>query len=87
MLENKLLDIFTDHTRMVNKPPCISGSLIDHVYIKKTLIAEFSIKTTVENIYFSNHDVIRIAIEKNNVDFQKKKIQYDQAIKKNVTVF
>ena len=87
MLENKLLDIFTDHTQMVNKPPCISGSLIDHVYIKKTLIAEFSIKTTVENIYFSNHDVIRIANEKNNVDFQKKKIQYDQAIKKNVTVF
>ena len=72
---------------MVNKPPSISGSLIDHVYIKKTLIAEFSIKTTVENIYFSNHDVIRIAIEKNNVDFQKKIIQYDQAIKKNVTVF
>ena len=72
---------------MVNKPPCISGSLIDHVYIKKTLIAEFSIKTTVENIYFSNYDVIRIAIEKNNVDFQKKKIQYDQAIKKNVIVF
>ena len=31
---------------------------------------EFSANATVENIYFSDHDAIRIVIEKNNVDFQ-----------------
>ena len=35
---------------MVNKPTDISGSLIDHVYNKKTLIEEFSINVSVENI-------------------------------------
>ena len=29
---------------------------------------EFSIHATVENIYFSDYDAIRIIIEKNNVD-------------------
>ena len=69
VIENKLLDIFTDHVQMVNKPTHISGSLIDHVYIKKTLMEEFSTNVTVENIYFSDHDALRIVIKKNAVDF------------------
>ena len=35
--ENKLLDIFTDHVRIVNKTTHLAGSLIDHVYIKKNV--------------------------------------------------
>ena len=31
---------------------------------------EFSTNVTVENIYVSDHDVLRIVIEKNAVDFQ-----------------
>ena len=55
---------------MVNKPTHISGSLIDHVYIEKTLIEEFSSNILVENIYISDQDALRIVIEKNSVDFQ-----------------
>ena len=33
--QNKLLDIFTHHVEMVNKPTHISESLLNHVYIKK----------------------------------------------------
>ena len=32
-------------------------------------MAEFSVNATIENIYISNHDVIRIATEQDNVDF------------------
>ena len=56
--QNKFLDIFTDHVWMVNKPTHISRSL-----------EEFFTNVTVENIYFSDHDAVRIAIEKNYVDF------------------
>ena len=31
--ENKLLDIFTHHFQMVNKPTHLSGSLIEDFYI------------------------------------------------------
>ena len=60
----------TEHVQIVNKPAHISGSLTDHVYIKKTLMEEFFVNAIVENIYFSDHDAIRIVIEKNNADFQ-----------------
>ena len=46
---------------MVNKPTRISGSLIAYVYIKKALMEEFFTNVTVENIYFSDYDAVRIA--------------------------
>ena len=67
--ENKLLDIFTDHVQIVNKWTHISGSRIDHVYIKKTLMEGFSTNATIEKSYFSGHDDLRIVIEKNVFDF------------------
>ena len=54
---------------MVNKPTHISGCFIDHVHIKKVLMAEFFTNLTIENIYFSDHDAARITIEKNYSDF------------------
>ena len=57
VLEKKLLDLFTGHVQMVNRPVYISGSLIDLVYIKKGLVKQFFTNATVENIYFSDHDV------------------------------
>ena len=68
--ENKVLDIFIHHVQMENKPAHISGSLIDHVCILRTLLEEFSTNVSVENIYFSDHNALRIVIEKNTVDFQ-----------------
>ena len=55
--------------QMVNKSAHIYGSLIDHVNIKKTLMAEFFTNVTVEDLHFSDHAVTRITIDKNNVDF------------------
>ena len=67
--QNNFLDIFTNHVLMVNKPTHISGSLIDHVYLKKVLMEEFFTTLTIENIYILDHHVVRITIEKNYVDF------------------
>ena len=61
--KNKRLDM------IVNKPMQISNSLIDHVYINKTLVEEFFTNVIVENICFLDHDALRIAINKNAVDF------------------
>ena len=41
VLENKLLDIFTDHAYMVNKLTHISGVLIDNVYINNLIYMTF----------------------------------------------
>ena len=54
---------------MVNKSAHILRSLIDHVYIKKAMMEEFFSNVTAGNIYFPDHDAVRIAIYKNYVDF------------------
>ena len=46
------LDTFIDHIHIVNKWINISKSLLNHLYIKKTLMEEFPTNATVENIYF-----------------------------------
>ena len=51
--------------QIVNKLTHISGSLINHVYIKNTLIKEFFTTVSVEKTYFSVHDVVRTVIDKN----------------------
>ena len=61
--------IFTNHFNIVNKPTHMSGLLLDQVYIKKTLIEEFSTNVHVENIYFSDHDAARILVDENTVYF------------------
>ena len=52
-------------------------------------MAKLSINVIIKNIYFSDNDAIRIFTMQNNVvgfhTFHK--VQYDQAIKKNVIVF
>ena len=50
--KNKFLDNFTDHVRMVNKSKHISGSFIDHVYIKKGLMEDFFTSVTAEIFLF-----------------------------------
>ena len=56
---------------MVRKPAHRSESLIDCVYIKKTLMEKLTTNVSVENIYFSDHDTLRIATEEKSVHFQK----------------
>ena len=61
VVQNKFLDIFTDHTQILNKSTHIYGSLIDHVHIKRAFM---------ENLRsISDHDDVRIVIEKNSVGF------------------
>ena len=50
--KNKLLDIFKDHVQMVNNSTNISRSLMDHVFMEKSLMTEFFTNVTVKNIYF-----------------------------------
>ena len=54
---------------MENKPTHISGSLMDHVYIKKASMEDFFTNITVENAYLSDHDAAKVVIEKKFVDF------------------
>ena len=42
---------------------------MDHFDLTKALMEEYFTNATFENFYFSDHDVVRIVIGKNSVDF------------------
>lgn len=58
--ENKPLDSFTDHAQINNMPTPLSGSLLDKVNKKKTLMKDLLTHETVRNIYVSDYDFVRI---------------------------
>ena len=57
------------YTQVVDESTHISGSKTDHVYLKSALLEEFHINTIVQNIYFSDHDAVRIILRKTEFDF------------------
>ena len=58
---NKLLDHMIGYTQAyAYESTHTSGSQIDYVYIKSILLEEFHKKTIVQNIFFSDHDAVRI---------------------------
>ena len=66
---NKILDHLRDCAQVVNEPTHISGSLIDHVCIKNTLLKDFAVIVKIQNMYLSDHDAVRIVSTNDRVDF------------------
>ena len=62
--EKTLSFLMDDYEQIVNRPTHISGSLLDHVYIKKILFETFNVSCTVEAVYFSDHDAVKIVLSK-----------------------
>ena len=62
-VDGDLAFLLEAYEMIVNDPTHISGSLLDHVYVKKTLSSDFYITCMVKNIYFSDHDAVRIVLE------------------------
>lgn len=60
--ENYFLDYLTEYKQVVTSPTHISGSLIDHIYIHESLFTTFNVETFVKNVYFSDHDAIKLKL-------------------------
>ena len=64
----KLSDLLTAYTQIITEPTHISGSLIDHVYVKKLVFDHFECRSIVKNIYFSDHDAIKLKLKRKCID-------------------
>ena len=52
--------------QLVNESTHISGSILDQVYSKKSLLENFDITTKVKCVFFSDHDVVSVVIQTKN---------------------
>ena len=58
----RLSEVLSDYNQVVDQPTHVSGSLIDHVYIKKTFQERIDIHCIVKNIHFSDHDAVKLCL-------------------------
>ena len=47
---------------IVNVPTHLSGSLLDHVYVKETMLQEMKLEVILKNVYFSDHDAFNFKV-------------------------
>ena len=47
---------------IVNIPNNLSGSLLDNVYVKETIMKEMKLEFTLKNVYFSYHDAVKFKL-------------------------
>ena len=60
--DNQLGDSLDNYTLIVKKPTHLSGSLLDHVYIKNDFTDKISTRCVMKNIFFSDHDAIKFQL-------------------------
>ena len=67
----QLDNILSDYIQLVKEPTHLGGSLLDHVYIRKDLLDFYDFTLSVESVFYSDHDAIRLRL------FEKKEIDFD----------
>ena len=58
----RLTRILHDYKMIVNVPTHLSGSLLDHVYVKETMLQDMNLEVTLKNVYFSDHDAVKFKL-------------------------
>ena len=65
----ELSHVLAGYTQMANSTTHIAGSILDRIYVKDCYLEDHIIKFSVLNTYFSDYDVVRCTISKNEVHF------------------
>ena len=62
---NHLKSLFESYTLIVNDPTHLSGSLLDHVYVKNSFLDSVTdVHCIVKSIFFSDHEVVKLFSQK-----------------------
>ena len=55
-----LRNVLILYDQLIERPTFISGSILDQVYIKKSLASKYNVEAGVEAVFFSQHDSVKI---------------------------
>lgn len=69
--DNSLNTIFSDYKQIVCEPTHLQGSLLDHIYLRKSLLFDFDYDIIVRSIFYSDHDVVKFKLyQRDEVEFE-----------------
>ena len=61
--ERHIRRILSSYDMVVTEPTHISGSLLDHVYISKSLSAHLQCSSNISTMYFSDHEAVKVSLK------------------------
>ena len=67
--KSRLPQILSEYAQLIEFPTHIAGLTLDHAYVKKSFLEDYKGEIVVLNIYFSDHDTVRVKIPKKDIDF------------------
>ena len=62
MKPNFHLSALEPFEQLVTEATHLNGSILDHVYVRKSLLSSFSICVVVKCLFFTDHDAIKILV-------------------------
>ena len=59
-------ELLSNYKLIVDEPTHLSGSLLDHVYVRNDVMENLSVECIIKSIFFSDHDVVKFQITFSN---------------------
>ena len=60
---DELSHILNGFQLLVNEPTHIAGATLDHVYVSNNFLKTYNVGVSVESIFFSDHELVKISVE------------------------
>ena len=54
--------LLAGYDQVVLEPTHIGGTILDHTYVKNSLALNYSLVVSVESVFFSDHEAVRISL-------------------------
>jgi len=59
----QLNNLLGSYELLVNEPTQLSGSILDHVYVKKCILNNYNIIVRIESVFFTDHELVLINVD------------------------
>ena len=60
---NRISDFLSHYEMVVTEATHISGSLLDHVYVLRSLFEQVHITSIIKSLYFTDHEAVKIILQ------------------------
>ena len=60
---NEQLDqVLSEYKQLVTESTHIGGSILDHIYVKKSFLSKYNVCMFIESVFFTDHEAVSVRI-------------------------
>ena len=59
---DQLGSLLDEYSQLVTEPTHLTGSILDHVYVKKSFLSLYDVNVFVQSVFFTDHEAVSVRI-------------------------